>query len=94
MLGHSVHIIRFVVYNICTNLHPLYATIIGTGDDTRTWGPPFVNSESVYFMSINRNKKVSFRNVLLKAHSMSNQHKKCAPSQISTKLGMYVAYDD
>ena len=29
----------------------------GTGDDTRAWGPPFVNGESSYFMSINRNKK-------------------------------------
>jgi formyl-CoA transferase/CoA:oxalate CoA-transferase len=26
------------------------------GDDTRGWGPPFVNGESAYFMSINRNK--------------------------------------
>uniref|UniRef100_A0A3B3B5N1 Succinyl-CoA:glutarate-CoA transferase n=1 Tax=Oryzias melastigma TaxID=30732 RepID=A0A3B3B5N1_ORYME len=31
----------------------------GVGDDTRAWGPPFVGSESVYFLSINRNKKVS-----------------------------------
>ena len=29
----------------------------GTGDDTRGWGPPFVEGESAYFMSINRNKK-------------------------------------
>jgi formyl-CoA transferase/CoA:oxalate CoA-transferase len=29
----------------------------GTGDDTRGWGPPFVQGESAYFMSINRNKK-------------------------------------
>lgn len=29
----------------------------GKGDDTREWGPPFVNGESSYFMSINRNKK-------------------------------------
>jgi len=29
----------------------------GSGDDTRTWGPPFMKSESVYFMSVNRNKK-------------------------------------
>lgn len=27
------------------------------GDDTRQWGPPFVNGESTYFMSVNRNKK-------------------------------------
>ena len=32
----------------------------GVGDDTRTWGPPFIEGktrESVYFMSVNRNKK-------------------------------------
>ncbi|KAG8180659.1 hypothetical protein JTE90_025364 [Oedothorax gibbosus] len=29
----------------------------GGGDETRKWGPPFVNGESAYFLSINRNKK-------------------------------------
>uniref|UniRef100_A0A673XLZ1 Succinyl-CoA:glutarate-CoA transferase n=1 Tax=Salmo trutta TaxID=8032 RepID=A0A673XLZ1_SALTR len=29
----------------------------GAGDDTRSWGPPFVGDESVYFLSVNRNKK-------------------------------------
>ncbi|XP_060949820.1 succinate--hydroxymethylglutarate CoA-transferase [Limanda limanda] len=29
----------------------------GAGDDTRVWGPPFISSESVYFLSVNRNKK-------------------------------------
>ena len=29
----------------------------GTGDDTRGWGPPFLDGESAYFMSINRNKE-------------------------------------
>ncbi|HET8910115.1 MAG TPA: CoA transferase [Ktedonobacteraceae bacterium] len=28
-----------------------------TGDDTRFWGPPFVNGESTYFLSVNRSKK-------------------------------------
>jgi crotonobetainyl-CoA:carnitine CoA-transferase CaiB-like acyl-CoA transferase len=27
------------------------------GDDTRGWGPPFVNGESVYFLSVNRGKR-------------------------------------
>ena len=31
--------------------------IPGTGDDTRSWGPPFIESESAYFLSINRNKR-------------------------------------
>ena len=29
----------------------------GSGDDTRTWGPPFIGEESAYFLSINRNKR-------------------------------------
>ncbi len=28
-----------------------------TGDDTRQWGPPFVGTESTYFLSVNRNKQ-------------------------------------
>lgn len=27
------------------------------GDDTRGWGPPFIEGESAYFLSVNRNKK-------------------------------------
>jgi crotonobetainyl-CoA:carnitine CoA-transferase CaiB-like acyl-CoA transferase len=29
----------------------------GKGDDTRAWGPPFMETESAYFLSINRNKE-------------------------------------
>jgi formyl-CoA transferase len=29
----------------------------GTGDQSRQWGPPFINGESSYFLSINRNKR-------------------------------------
>ncbi|XP_073188939.1 succinyl-CoA:glutarate CoA-transferase isoform X3 [Lepidochelys kempii] len=44
------------------NLGDLGAEVIkverpGVGDDTRAWGPPFVGTESVYFLSVNRNKK-------------------------------------
>jgi formyl-CoA transferase len=28
-----------------------------TGDDSRGWGPPFIEGEAAYFLSINRNKK-------------------------------------
>jgi len=27
------------------------------GDQTRSWGPPFIEGESTYFMSVNRNKR-------------------------------------
>jgi len=29
----------------------------GTGDETRTWGPPFLHGHSAYYLSCNRNKK-------------------------------------
>lgn len=29
----------------------------GTGDDTRSWGPPWVGEESSYFLGVNRNKR-------------------------------------
>lgn len=29
----------------------------GHGDDTRSWGPPFLDGESLWFLSVNRNKK-------------------------------------
>jgi len=29
----------------------------GVGDQSRTWGPPFVGSESAYFLATNRNKR-------------------------------------
>ena len=29
----------------------------GTGDETRAWGPPFVDGQSYYFLSLNRVKK-------------------------------------
>ncbi|MCO5220484.1 MAG: CoA transferase [Thermomicrobiales bacterium] len=29
----------------------------GTGDDTRAWGPPFIDGEATYFLSVNRNKR-------------------------------------
>jgi formyl-CoA transferase/CoA:oxalate CoA-transferase len=29
----------------------------GTGDETRSWGPPFQGGESTYFLAVNRNKR-------------------------------------
>jgi len=42
-------------------LADLGATVIkiekpGTGDDCRSWGPPFLDGESLWFLSVNRNK--------------------------------------
>jgi len=30
---------------------------LGTGDDARAWGPPFAAGESLWFLSVNRNKR-------------------------------------
>src|SRR5947208_4734930 len=29
----------------------------GAGDETRSWGPPYVGGESAYYLSINRTKR-------------------------------------
>ena len=29
----------------------------GKGDDTRAWGPPFINGEAAYYLSVNRHKR-------------------------------------
>ena len=36
----------------------VFHLFIDGGDETRNWGPPFINNQSVYFLSVNRNKKV------------------------------------
>src|SRR5450631_3734465 len=54
---------RVVAGRYCTMLlGDLGAEIVkveqpGRGDDTRSWGPPFIEGESAYFLGINRNKK-------------------------------------
>ena len=58
-----VDLTRVMVGPYCTMmLGDLGADVIkveipGRGDDTRHWGPPFVESESVYYLSVNRNKR-------------------------------------
>src|SRR5215213_3594776 len=58
-----VDLTRVMVGPYCTMmLGDLGADVIkvelpGRGDDTRAWGPPFVEGESVYFLSVNRNKR-------------------------------------
>jgi crotonobetainyl-CoA:carnitine CoA-transferase CaiB-like acyl-CoA transferase len=37
------------------------------GDDTRTWGPPFVEGEAAYFLGLNRNKRSLALNMAVKA---------------------------
>jgi formyl-CoA transferase len=35
----------------------------GTGDQSRTWGPPFVGTESTYYLAVNRNKRSMTLNI-------------------------------
>lgn len=53
---------RVVVGPFCTMvLGDLGAEVIKVespeGDETRTWGPPFMNGESAYYLCVNRNKR-------------------------------------
>lgn len=54
---------RILAGPFCTmNLGDMGAEVIkvekpGDGDDTRGWGPPWVGTESAYFLAVNRNKK-------------------------------------
>jgi formyl-CoA transferase len=54
---------RILAGPVCTMmLGDLGADVIkverpGTGDDTRTWGPPFAGGESAYYLCCNRNKR-------------------------------------
>jgi crotonobetainyl-CoA:carnitine CoA-transferase CaiB-like acyl-CoA transferase len=40
---------------------------VGSGDDTRTWGPPFAAGESAYFLGVNRNKRSITLNMATKS---------------------------
>src|SRR3954471_12743748 len=71
----------------CTmNLGDMGAEVIkveepGSGDDTRGFGPPFIQGVSTYFLSINRNKKSLAVN--LKApQGVALVHKLCAQSDV------------
>ena len=39
----------------------------GAGDDTRSWGPPFAEGESAYYLGINRNKRSITLNMAVKS---------------------------
>jgi succinate---hydroxymethylglutarate CoA-transferase len=54
---------RVLAGPFCTQLMGDYGAKVikierpGGGDETRTWGPPFVNGDAVYFLSVNRQKE-------------------------------------
>ncbi len=58
-----VDLSRFIAGPYCTmRLGDMGAEVVkvetpGKGDDSRALGPPFINGESAYFLSFNRNKK-------------------------------------
>jgi len=58
-----IDLTRILAGPFCTmNLGDMGAEVIKieeprSGDDTRSWGPPFVGEQTAYFLAINRNKK-------------------------------------
>ena len=68
-----VDLTRVLAGPICTMmLGDMGADVIkieppGTGDDTRSWGPPFVGSEAAYFLGVNRNKRSLTLNLAVKS---------------------------
>ncbi len=58
-----IDLTRILAGPLCTmNLGDMGAEIIkieqpGIGDETRRWGPPFVEGEATYYLGINRNKR-------------------------------------
>jgi len=69
--GEGFSLLRGVrVVDLTTSIAGPYATMLLSdfgaeiikverpdGDDARTWGPPFLNGESLWFAAVNRNKK-------------------------------------
>jgi len=70
---HVLDLTRILAGPLCAQmLGDMGADVIkveppGTGDDTRTWGPPFIEGESAYFLGINRNKRSLTLNMAVKA---------------------------
>lgn len=70
--GEAIDLLAGVrVLDLTTSIAGPYATLLladlgaavvkierpGTGDDARAWGPPFLDGQSLWFMSVNRNKR-------------------------------------
>ncbi|MEI9806319.1 MAG: CoA transferase [Pseudolabrys sp.] len=70
-----------------------------TGDDARSWGPPFVDGESLWYMSVNRNKrsvtldfgKPAARNALTALIKESDVIIVNQPPRVQKKLGIDAA---
>jgi crotonobetainyl-CoA:carnitine CoA-transferase CaiB-like acyl-CoA transferase len=73
---HGVRVLdltRILAGPLCTmTLGDMGADVIkveppGAGDDTRSWGPPFAEGESAYYLGINRNKRSITLNMAVKS---------------------------
>lgn len=71
----------------------------GLGDDARAWGPPFLRGESLWFLSVNRNKKsLSFDYASAEGRAVLHDLIRCSdivvinqPPRVASKLGLDAA---
>lgn len=56
---------EIIYFDGCLSEIKLYLNmVVDGGDETRHWGPPFIGTETCYFTSINRNKKVNLEGLI------------------------------
>jgi len=71
-LKHTILSAFFLAKQLCYNW--IFMTA-GRGDDSRSWGPPWMKEASAYFVSVNRNKKVFMESELTFGRTLCSDKK-------------------